>query len=215
MFSGDDKLTEFSAIGLFTGIVLFLNGLRIFAKYRGFARTREVPIRKLSRGLVGMRGKAIPLGGVLESSPVSHTPCLFYRVDIEKQVFRNLTQRWSPYKTSVGGMVFHLEDGTGKILVNPLAAQCDLRANCTREAPQDTSSPAAPSPISDAELIAYAKSAQAGGVPGGDALDNVSVVGLSTGRYRFKEYCILPESEYHVVGTSSRTLNPRTLRIGI
>ena len=209
MFSGDDKLTEFSAIGLFTGIVLFLNGLRIFRKYHAFARTREAPIRSISRGLVGIRGKAKPVGNVLENSPVSHTLCLFYRVDIENEVLRNSTRRWSPYKTTVGGILFYLDDGTGKVLVNPFAAECDLLSNCTREVPQSTSSPAAPGPISNAELIAYAKSAQAGGVAGGDALENIPVVGLSTGRYRFSEYCILPEREYHVVGTCAENPQPK------
>ena len=201
MLSGNDKVTEFSAIGLFTGIVLLLNGLRIFRKCRALARAREARIRSISPGLVGIRGKAKPVGNALENSPVSHTPCLFYRVDIEKEVIRNLARLWSHYKTTVGGMLFHLDDGTGKVLVNPFAAECDLLTNCTREASQSTSSPPAPGSISDAELIAYARSGQAGGVAGGDALDNIPVVGLSTGRCRFSEYCILPERAYHVAGT--------------
>jgi len=209
MFSGDDKLTEFSASGLFAGFVLFLNGLRIFRKYRAFARTREAPIRGIPRGLIGIRGKAKPVGNVLENSPLSHTPCLFFRVDIEKEVLRNWARRWSHYKTTVGGMLFHLDDGTGRVLVNPFAAECDLLTNCTREAPQSASSPPAPGSISDAELIAYAGSAQAGGVAGGDALDNIPVLGLSTGRYRFSEYCILPEREYHVAGTCVENPQPK------
>lgn len=39
--SFDDKLTEFSVIGLDAGIIIFLNGLRILFRYRALARTRD------------------------------------------------------------------------------------------------------------------------------------------------------------------------------
>src|ERR1017187_10557623 len=122
MSSFDDKLTEFSVIGLGTGIIIFLNGLRIFFRYRAFARTREAPIRSIPRGLVGIHGKPTPVGSVLESSPITRTPCLFYKVDIEKEVIRNAVHRWSHDKTSVGGLLFYLDDGTGRVLVNPFGA---------------------------------------------------------------------------------------------
>jgi hypothetical protein len=50
MFSSDDKLTEFSAVGPFSGIVLLLNGLRIFARYLALARTREALIGAFRAG---------------------------------------------------------------------------------------------------------------------------------------------------------------------
>ncbi len=67
MFSGDDKLTEFSGAGLVTGIIIFLNGLRIFFRYRALARILAASIRSIPRGLVGIHGKAKPVGNVLES----------------------------------------------------------------------------------------------------------------------------------------------------
>jgi len=209
MTSFDDKLTEFSVIGLGAGIIIFLSGLRIFLRYRALARTREVPIRNIPRGLVGMHGKPTPVGSVLESSPITRTPCLFYKVDIEKEVIRNAVHRWSHDKTSVGGLLFYLDDGTGRVLVNPFGAECDLAPHGTREVPQSTSSPPAADFIGDAELIAYARSAPACGVVGTDLTDNISVVGLSTGRYRFTEYCILPEHTYHVTGTCVENPRPK------
>jgi hypothetical protein len=209
MFSGDDKVAEFAGVGSLTGIFFFFNGLRMFFRYRAFARAREAPICSISKGLVGIHGKAKPLGKVLENSPVTHTPCLFYQVVIEKEVIRNTVYRWSPNKTSVGGLLFYLDDGSGKVLVNPFSAECDLLSHCEREVPASTSSPAAAGSIGDAQLIAYAGSAPACGVLPTDLTDNVPVLGLSTGRYRFTEYCILPEKEYYVTGTCIANPQPK------
>jgi len=173
MFSGDDKVADFAGAGLLTGIIVFLNGLRIFFRYRAFARIGEVPIGSIAKGLVAIHGEAKPIANALENSPVSHTPCLFYKVVIEKEVIRNAVRRWPHHKTSVGGLLFYLDDGSGKVLVNPFAAECDLFSHCTREVPASTSSPAAAGSIGDAELIAFAGSAPASVVTPTDLIDNV------------------------------------------
>ncbi len=228
MSSDDDgKIIMYSALGFGAGIYCFFKGFKIFREYRVLADTPEVPIRSMAMGLVEIHGKAKPVvADRLASSPVTSTPCLFYKVDIERyQRDSKGNGSWRHYKTDTFGVPFHLDDGSGKVLVNPFGAEYDLNPNCRCETSRGvinlssffgsskTSAVPAPRPRSDSELIAYAEAAHSGGGSLFASIGTAALTGLSTsgsgGRFRFTEYCVIPERWYDVTGTCSENPHPQ------
>jgi hypothetical protein len=265
MSSDDDgKLILYATIGFGAGIFWFFKGFKIFREYRVLADTPEVPIRSMAMGLVEIHGKARLAAEKLISSPVSATPCLFYKVDIEKYKKDSKGRgSWSHYKTDCNGLPFYLDDGTGKVLVIPFEAEYDL-VQCARretgggisnfgsfgnlrarrpnfgklfsgmDGPSAAATAVAPAPpvaptaavapavspgfVSDSDLIAYAMSTQTvvTSASSGIQLGGISLSGLSLSlgggsadRFRFTEYCILPEHWYDVTGTCSENPHPK------
>jgi len=156
------------------------------------------------------------------NSPVTQTPCHFYKVDIER--FQRDSRgggSWRHYKTDAGGVPFYLADATGKVLVNAHGAEYDLMQTCKREtgslrggfrlfgSAKDSALPAGGSWVDDGALVSYAESLATGSgasplglssALGGLALSSGFSFGGS-GRYRFTECCILPGHWYDLTGT--------------
>ena len=235
MSSDDDgKLILYATLGFGAGIYCFFKGFKIYREYRVLYDTPEIPIRSMSMGLVEIHGKAKLAVEKLVDSPVSRTPCLFYKVDIERYVKDKDGGHWSHYKTCLDGAPFYLDDGTGKVLVNPYGAEYDLLQSAKRDTGGFTKSrpnfgklfsgidnpalaPASGGFVSDSELVAFARSAPQSTHSSGFNLSfnagGLSVGGLSLslvntgGRFRLTEYLILPDHWYDVTGTC--TENPR------
>lgn len=162
----DDELFLF-ALGFGVGIYGFFKGFRTFRKYRVLADTPEMPIRSIPMGLVQVHGQA--KGEERVVSPVTHTPCFFYKVDIERWKTDSKGQgSWSHDTTDAGGVKFYLEDGTGKVLIDPYNAEYDLAENGKREVSgtgtqsvQRGASFAAGSGVRDFDLRSYVTQAHA------------------------------------------------------
>lgn len=131
MYSSHNDPFIYAAIGFGGGIYYFFKGFRTFREYRVVEDTPEMPIRSIAMGLVRVHGKA--LGDELVSSPVAHTPCFFYKVDIEKWQQDKDGGHWSKYRTDADGVRFYVQDGSGKVLVDPHNAEYDLVQNVRRE----------------------------------------------------------------------------------
>lgn len=216
-------------VGFVAGIHFFFKGFRVYREYRVLADTPEIPIRSIPMGLVEVHGKA--KGDQLMNSPVTKTPCLFYRVDIERwQQGSRGGGSWVHFKTDTNGAKFYLEDQTGKALVDPRAAEFDLITTAKRET--------RPSPRSalvalltdskaylkmtekhggrDVELETYAgsvagspDSSPAASLERLGALAIPNIGGGSPGGYRLTEYCILADHWYDVTGTCIENPNPK------
>jgi hypothetical protein len=230
--SDDGKLVLYATVGFGAGIFWFFKGFKIYREYRVLADTPEIPIRSMPMGLVEIHGKAQLAVEKLVDSPVTRTPCLFYKVDIERYHRDSKGNgSWSHYKTSCSSLPFYLDDGTGKVLVNPCGAEYDLIQSARRDTGSFASSrpnfgrllsgidPSTPSAsvspsgfVSDNELIAFAASAAS--VSSGLNL-SLGRAGLSLGlaaagsRYRFTEYLILPDHWYDVTGTCAENPSPK------
>jgi hypothetical protein len=234
MHSTGGNIDAALGFGIVGGLVWFVKGFRVYREYRVLADTPEMPIRSIAMGLVEVHGKAKAAQTI--PSPVTRTPCCFYKVDIERWVRDKDGGRWSHAVTDAQGVQFHLEDATGKVLVNAQGAEYDLirtgRAETGRGMGGSLSrvlwgkgDPAlATGPMaSDAELYTYALAAVSAH-RGGSSFDmrsllpnlggslSVSLAGsLSSGRdnsdrFRLTEYLILPDHWYDVTGTC--TENP-------
>ena len=182
-----------------------------------------MPIRSIPMGLVEIHGKAFPAAdGKLINSPVTQTPCLVYKVDIERYTENSKgTGSWRHWKTDADGVPFYLEDGTGKALVNAQGAEYDLIQTARRVASfamgdrmlwgeGDASLWTGPG-ASDFALITYAQSLVTGRGSSrwGSVGQSAPVRETSPGRYRFTEYCILADHWYDVTGTCVENPHPR------
>src|ERR1700681_1169084 len=106
--STDSNLEVYAAIGFGFGLVSFFKGFRIYREYRILTDTPEIPIRSVAMGLVHVHGKA--QGDQLVTSPVTQTPCYFYKVVIEKYERDSKGNgSWNLKGTDLNGVQFYIE----------------------------------------------------------------------------------------------------------
>ncbi len=224
--SSDTNLLMVVVVGFGAGIFWFFKGFRVYREYRVLADTPEIPIRSIAMGLVEIHGKA--KGEKLVNSPVTNTPCHFYKVDVEKYEKDSKGRgSWRHYKTDADGVPFYLDDGTGRVLVDARGAEYDLVQTARRETGSGTlglttlfggarnPNPSARQTVNDQELVAYAESLRSkGGSSVLASIGQMALGGLSfgsgvSGCYRFTEYCILQDHWYDVTGTCVENPNPK------
>ncbi len=146
------NLDAYLCLGVGFGLYSFVKGLRTYREYRVVEDTPEMPIRSLAMGLVRVHGQAI--GEERVTSPVSHTPCYFYKVEIERWKRDGKSGRWAHYRTDAGGVRFYLEDASGRVLIDAHDAEFDLPKVMTREAGGSSTS-AGGTGATEAELLGY------------------------------------------------------------
>ena len=202
-------------IGIAFGLYSFWKGFRTFQEFRVVEDTPEIAIRSVSMGLVRVHGKADGPRQIL--SPVSHSSCYFYKVDIEKWETSRNRSGWQHLRTDLQGVPFSLQDQTGTLLVDPTGAEYDIIRTAQREIGGTSFSlgssvpraadgkPLAQSTVSEEELRGYVARGGMAAIPG--LLSSAFFGGSATGRYRLTEYCIQPGHWYDVTGTC--TENPR------
>ncbi len=215
----------FLAIAFFLiGVFLFFKGFRSYRRYRLLADMPRMPARSVAMGLVEVEGIARPDRVI--TSPISRTPCVYYRVEIEAaEEEKGGHLSFSRVGNDTCCEKFYLEDETGKILVDPEGADLDLNHTIRRETQpparaREASETTPPSGIpSDEELNRYGDSVLAS--KRRSPLRKLAKriwVGLfynrggvyrPTGAYRFTEYCMLAQERYVVAGTCAENPHPR------
>lgn len=139
-------------LGTIVGLWSFFKGFRVMREYKVLADTPRIPIRSVPMGFVHIRGKA--QGAQVLSSPVSHTPCCFYRVEVDEWKSQGKGHSWVRQCVDYNGYRFYVADDTGKILVDAHAAEYDLPAASVREVSSHNQNAA------DADLLHYVQYAQ-------------------------------------------------------
>lgn len=218
------------ALGFGGGIFYFFEGFRVFRQYRVLADTPVMPIRSIPMGLVEVHGKA--KGEQRVTSPLTHTPCFFYKVVIERwETDSKGRGRWAHFKTVAEGVKFNLEDMTGKVLVVAQGAEYDLIETGKREigrgravdlrslfggkkGPKTATAPWA----TVSELLGYVQKFGArGDASFSDSVKTFAFGGAlsfgssrrSSESFRFTEYCIRPDHWYDVTGTCTENPNAK------
>jgi hypothetical protein len=160
MAHDDGKLYFYSALGFGAGIWIFVKGFREFRKYRVLADTPEIPIRSMPMGLVEIHGQAVKAAELL-TSPVTHTPCCLFKVDIEhwKRNEKGSGGHWVHHRTDIQAAPFYLQDASGKVLVEPKDAELDLPQNARCEAGPGSGRTGTARGVSDQELLQYVSQA--------------------------------------------------------
>jgi len=177
------------------GVFLFARGFALYREFRVILNTSESPIQGLAMGFVEVHGKATAAQTVL--SPVSQTPCLFYKVVLEGKGrvphrAGGRTERGDFIKVDLGGNPFYLEDATGKVRVDPTGVECDLLLN--KETRFKLSGWRKINASAD-ELIRYA--------------NNLAISWNYISECHFLEYCVLPGHWYDLAGTCVENPEPQ------
>jgi len=118
-------------MGFGSGLYWFFDGFRVYREYRVLADMPESRIRSLAMGMVEIHGTTS--GDKTLTSPLSHTPCFLYKVEIERWETDHGRGRWSHYWTDIREVTFYIADTTGQVLVDPRGAEYDLMQRGVRE----------------------------------------------------------------------------------
>ena len=144
-------------IGFIAGLWFFFKGFRVMREYKVLEDTPRMPIRSVPMGFVHIRGKAE--GSQLLTSPLSQTPCCFYKVEIDQWKSQGKSHNWVRVCTDFNGYQFHLADDTGKILIDAHSAEYDLPMTTSHVVDSQTASQAA-----DLKLLEYVRFAEMHGM---------------------------------------------------
>ncbi len=134
LFEVDSQsLRDFFRVAFRTGLIpiglaslMFWGGFYFVRLKRQVENTPTSKVRSVAMGMVEVKGKAIRQYALL--SPMSHTPCVFYR--LTKYHRRN--NQWQVNSISSSDNVpFMLADETGRVEVDP--ANCRVRAGTKQE----------------------------------------------------------------------------------
>jgi hypothetical protein len=110
------------------GIVGFFHGFQLRKKKKLIEDIPTSTVRGMAMGLTEVKGKAGIFRGPLRSC-FAKAECVFYHYKIEEYRSSGKSSRWVTIAEYWSPEYFCLEDGTGKVLVNPVGAECYLRTD--------------------------------------------------------------------------------------
>lgn len=164
-------------IGLGAGLALFTYGFSVWREKRTIENIPTSKVRSLAMGLVEVSGWAQPKA--LLKSPITATDCVYYKFLVERRERRGRSDQWVVVSQGASTNYFYVDDGTGRILVDPVEADIHLSQDYR---------------YSDA-------------VSAGNTLGQLFNVGTFSQRMRYTEWYILPGDEVYVMGTVTRWKN--------
>jgi len=110
--------------GLAAGVLVFSYGFSVWREKRTIENIPTSKVRSLAMGLVELCGHAQPKA--LLKSPVTGTKCVYYKFLIEKRVRTSKGTKWVVLNQGASTNYFYVDDGTGRILVDPVEADIHL-----------------------------------------------------------------------------------------
>jgi hypothetical protein len=207
----------FPLLGFGAGAALFAYGFWNYRKLRVIEDTPRIHVRAIPMGLVRVRGKVT--GSFLLTSPVTRVPCYYYRVQIEQWADRGKDHGWWTIHEETDRRTFYVDDGTGRVLVNPQSAEFDLPPTyCAAYGRHASGGPyldpslGLAAGLSEEELRAYAAKANRPLFVG----DQKSIAerearyarAMESESFRITEHCLVAEREYDLIGTCGQ--NPQS-----
>ena len=212
-------ISEVVAVGalifLLSGLYLCNLGAKNQRKYDFLTDPPLVCISAIPRGFVHVRGKAVIVNPL--TSPLTQMPCCQYRTTIERvepgkkgksSSYRNISNEASASE-------FHIDDGTGKVLVslggaeyqfpNIYSAEIDTEVPGIRKSVIDPSVGQMTGPTEQCLRQYLAQH----GIAGGKEAPSTQKGRAGTGGvYRLTEYCLLAGQEASVFGTCDQCYGP-------
>ena len=219
------------------GGFLFWLGFRKYREYRLLEDTPRAPVRSIPMGLVHLNGKST--GEHLLTSPLTRTPCYYYKAWVELWTWtmkgKDDSMDWKTIRTEADARVFYLDDGTGKVRVNPYNADFNVTRTFQAETGPGAKGKRHMDPTlgvagpSNQELLDYmqrvsdaaqAVRAAVNATPdsasktAAKVLMGVSACGaklskdLSNQRLRFNEECLIADRQCNILGTCVENPTP-------
>ncbi len=106
------------------GALLLFESFRRLRQARVVAHISETPVGKLAPGPVRVFGRIEGDNPLV--SPLTGSPCFYYESHAEKCHESGESENWSTIRSDTARRDFHLNDGTGRVLVQPDRAEFDL-----------------------------------------------------------------------------------------
>jgi len=100
-------------------------GIRSFIKYRLISKTRTKRVCNVEDGVIELKGRLVPLGPQL-SSPLEAVPCLFYKLEIQKEKHFEESAGWETIAVDTNSTYVGLCDGTGVVEIDMLQSESDF-----------------------------------------------------------------------------------------
>jgi hypothetical protein len=129
--SGSVWLVLAPLVGAVAGVFLFFQGFRMLRFKRLILNTPLSKIHSASIGLVEVTGT--PVGPKVLSAPITGDPCYYYRARAWQWEESGKDSKWRQVLDESMYVPFFLEDGTGKVLIDPQGAQMDVHKNFSDE----------------------------------------------------------------------------------
>ena len=177
------NLLLMATAGVLGGMYLFYRGFRLLQRKRLILNTPASKIRSASMGLVEISGSAT--GPYVINSPLKQTTCYYYRTVAWQYKQRGKDSDWVKVAEETLHVPFYMDDGSGRLLVDPSGAEMDLQCGFHEE---------------------YNRSILLGGpdMPG-SVYSFLSRHGVESGRrIKVEESCISPKDSLFVLGTLSQ-----------
>ncbi len=172
----------FIIVGLGAGLAMFTYGFSVWREKRMIENIPTSRVRSLAMGLVEVSGQAQPKA--LLKSPITATDCVYYKFLVERRERRGKSDHWVTVSQGASTNYFYVDDGTGKILVDPVEADIHLERDYR---------------YTDA-------------VSAGNTLGLMFNVGAFSQRMRYTEWYIVPGDTVYVMGNVIRWRNDQQER---
>jgi hypothetical protein len=125
------NLLAMAAAGGVAGMYLFYRGFRLLQRKRLILNTPASKIRSASMGLVEINGLAT--GPYVINSPLKQTNCYYYRSIAWQWKQRGKDSEWVKAAEESLHVPFYVDDGSGRLLVDPSGAEIDLQCALHQE----------------------------------------------------------------------------------
>jgi E3 Ubiquitin ligase len=130
LFIPMNYLSVLACLEIAGGLYFFSIGFQLLARKRLLLATPNSRIRSAALGLVEINGVAI--GPHTMPAPIRGKPCFLYRT-IAWQRSEGKNHDWQKVAEETLHLPFFLDDTTGKMLIEPLGADLDLRRDFREE----------------------------------------------------------------------------------
>lgn len=169
-------------VGLGAGLAMFTYGFSVWREKRTIENIPTSKVRSLAMGLVEVTGQAQPKA--MLKSPITATDCVYYKFLVERRERQGKSDRWVVVSQGASTNYFYVDDGTGRILVDPVEADIHL-----------------------AQDYRYTDNVSAA-----NTLGMMFNVGSWGQRMRYTEWYIIPGDTVYVMGTVTRWRNDQQER---
>lgn len=134
--SGEDTLETwfYILLAFVAGVALFTSGFGEYRRRSLVANTPTSKVRSLAMGTVELQGAAKAKERDLLESPITKTDSVLYRYEVEEYRESGDDSRWVTVDSGRQVRPFHLDDGTGDVLVDPEGADLRLPRDARIEA---------------------------------------------------------------------------------